>query len=86
LECRFVRRRVGAADYNQRLSEHRADAVREALTERGIASDRIRPRGFGKNSPVADNDSASGRQQNRRVEVIISEGDDRTDRTATRIQ
>jgi len=74
---------VGADDYNQRLSEHRADAVRDALTERGIASERIRTRGFGKSSPVADNDSASGRQQNRRVEVIISEGDDRT---ATRIQ
>lgn len=74
---------VGTEDYNQRLSEHRADAVRDALTDRGVASNRIRTRGFGKSSPVADNDNAGGRQQNRRVEVIISEGDDRT---ATRIQ
>jgi outer membrane protein OmpA-like peptidoglycan-associated protein len=74
---------VGSDDYNQRLSEHRAEAVRDALTDAGVASDRIRTRGLGKSSPVADNVSATGRQQNRRVEVVISEGDDRT---ATRLQ
>jgi outer membrane protein OmpA-like peptidoglycan-associated protein len=74
---------VGSEEYNQRLSEHRADAVRDVLTNAGVASDRIQTRGLGKSSPVADNDSATGRQQNRRVEVIISEGDDRT---ATRLQ
>jgi outer membrane protein OmpA-like peptidoglycan-associated protein len=74
---------VGTDDYNQVLSEHRADAVRDALTGMGISSDRIQARGLGKSSPVADNESATGRQQNRRVEVIISESDGRT---ATRAQ
>jgi outer membrane protein OmpA-like peptidoglycan-associated protein len=69
---------VGTDDYNQVLSEHRADAVRDALTGMGISSDRIQARGLGKGSPVADNESATGRQQNRRVEVIISESDGRT--------
>jgi outer membrane protein OmpA-like peptidoglycan-associated protein len=73
---------VGTDDYNQGLSERRADAVRDALTGMGISSDRIRTRGFGKSSPVADNETASGRQQNRRVEVVISESDG--GRTATR--
>jgi outer membrane protein OmpA-like peptidoglycan-associated protein len=69
---------VGSDDYNQGLSERRADAVRDALTSMGISSDRIQARGLGKSSPVADNESATGRQQNRRVEVIISESDGRT--------
>ncbi|HSY07156.1 MAG TPA: OmpA family protein [Steroidobacteraceae bacterium] len=69
---------VGTDDYNQGLSERRAYAVRDALTGMGISSDRIQTRGLGKSSPVADNDSATGRQQNRRVEVIISESDGRT--------
>jgi outer membrane protein OmpA-like peptidoglycan-associated protein len=69
---------VGTDDYNQGLSERRADAVRDALTGMGISSDRIQTRGLGKSDPVADNESASGRQQNRRVEVIISESDGRS--------
>jgi outer membrane protein OmpA-like peptidoglycan-associated protein len=69
---------TGSDDYNQGLSERRAGAVRDALTGMGISSDRIQTRGLGKSDPVADNDSASGRQQNRRVEVIISESDGRT--------
>lgn len=69
---------VGSDDYNQGLSERRAGSVRDALTGMGISSDRIQTRGLGKSSPVADNDSATGRQQNRRVEVIISESDGRT--------
>jgi len=69
---------TGTDDYNQGLSERRAGAVRDALTGMGISSDRIQTRGFGKSDPVADNDSASGRQQNRRVEVVISESDGRT--------
>ncbi len=64
---------VGAADYNQRLSEERADSVRFALLDRGIASTRIMVRGLGEDYPVANNDTAAGRQQNRRVEVIISD-------------
>jgi outer membrane protein OmpA-like peptidoglycan-associated protein len=69
---------VGTDDYNQVLSEHRAGAVRDALTGMGISSERIQARGLGKSSPVADNESATGRQQNRRVEVIISESDGRS--------
>src|SRR5450631_3771055 len=69
---------VGTDDYNQGLSERRAGAVRDALTSMGISSDRIQTRGLGKSSPVADNESATGRQQNRRVEVVISESDGRT--------
>ena len=74
---------VGTDDFNQSLSERRAGAVRDALTGMGISSDRIQARGLGKSAPVADNESATGRQQNRRVEVIISESDGRT---ATRTQ
>jgi outer membrane protein OmpA-like peptidoglycan-associated protein len=69
---------VGTDEYNQGLSERRADSVRDALTGMGVSSDRIQARGLGKSSPVADNASATGRQQNRRVEVIISESDGRT--------
>jgi outer membrane protein OmpA-like peptidoglycan-associated protein len=62
---------VGGDDYNQNLSERRADSVRDALTGMGIANDRILTKGRGKSSPVGDNDTAAGRQQNRRVEVLI---------------
>jgi outer membrane protein OmpA-like peptidoglycan-associated protein len=73
---------VGGDDYNQVLSERRADSVRNALTGMGIAGDRIVTKGHGKSSPVADNDTATGRQQNRRVEVLIL--DEGAPRTATR--
>jgi outer membrane protein OmpA-like peptidoglycan-associated protein len=63
---------VGSEDYNQRLSERRADSVKSYLVERGISSIRLAASGKGRSDPVADNDSAAGRQQNRRVEVIIS--------------
>jgi outer membrane protein OmpA-like peptidoglycan-associated protein len=63
---------VGSEDYNQRLSERRADSVKSYLTEQGIGSTRLAASGKGRSDPVADNDSAAGRQQNRRVEVIIS--------------
>ena len=70
---------VGSADYNQGLSERRADSVRDALTRMGIARDRILTKGLGESSPVADNNTAGGRQQNRRVEVtVLDEGMDRT--------
>jgi outer membrane protein OmpA-like peptidoglycan-associated protein len=63
---------VGSEDYNQRLSERRADSVKSYLAGQGISSMRLSAAGKGQNDPVADNDSAAGRQQNRRVEVIIS--------------
>jgi outer membrane protein OmpA-like peptidoglycan-associated protein len=63
---------VGSEDYNQGLSERRADSVKSYLTAQGIGSTRITASGKGRSDPVADNESAAGRQQNRRVEVIIS--------------
>ncbi len=64
---------TGSEGYNLNLSQRRADAVRMALMERGIASDRIQIKGFGEAYPVASNGTAAGRQQNRRVEIIISD-------------
>lgn len=62
---------VGSAEFNQRLSQRRADSVRSYLTQEGISSQRLSSTGIGMSRPVANNDSASGRQQNRRVEIII---------------
>jgi len=64
---------VGNDDYNQGLSERRAGAVRTYLIDQGISSIRLTSLGKGASNPVAGNNTASGRQQNRRVEVIISE-------------
>jgi len=63
---------VGSQDYNQGLSERRAESVRHYLQGQGIDPSRLAASGKGESNPVAGNDSASGRQQNRRVEVIIS--------------
>lgn len=63
---------MGSDEMNQSLSERRADAVRSYLVRQGVGSDRLTSTGRGESSPVADNESASGRQQNRRVEVVIS--------------
>jgi outer membrane protein OmpA-like peptidoglycan-associated protein len=62
---------VGKDEYNLALSEQRADAVKEQLVAKGIAEERITTKGYGRQYPVASNDSPAGRQQNRRVEVII---------------
>jgi outer membrane protein OmpA-like peptidoglycan-associated protein len=63
---------VGGDDYNQRLSEQRGAAVRDYLTRQGMATSSVTAKGFGKTQPVASNDSAAGRQQNRRVEMVVS--------------
>jgi outer membrane protein OmpA-like peptidoglycan-associated protein len=63
---------VGGDTYNQTLSENRANSVRAYLINRGIDPTVIAAIGYGKSNPVAGNDTASGRQQNRRVEIIIS--------------
>ncbi|MEJ2147372.1 MAG: OmpA family protein [Acidobacteriota bacterium] len=64
---------VGGEAYNQRLSEQRAESVRDYLIEQGIAGMNLFPaKGFGKSRPVATNDTAAGRQSNRRVELIVS--------------
>lgn len=64
---------VGSEDYNQGLSERRADSVKSYLIRQGIDSARLSASGKGESDPVAGNDSAAGRQQNRRVDVIISD-------------
>ncbi len=63
---------MGSEQSNQLLSERRANAVKNALLMRGIEFSRVSARGFGEASPVASNDTAAGRQQNRRVEIVIS--------------
>jgi outer membrane protein OmpA-like peptidoglycan-associated protein len=63
---------VGGDDYNQKLSEERGGSVRDYLVQQGMAGSSVSSKGFGKNQPIASNDTASGRQQNRRVELVIS--------------
>ena len=63
---------VGSDAFNQTLSEQRANAVRDYLIQQGLDPNSITATGFGKSNPVASNDTAAGRQQNRRVEIIIS--------------
>jgi outer membrane protein OmpA-like peptidoglycan-associated protein len=63
---------VGRDDYNQQLSEHRGTSVRDYLMMQGMPGNSVTSRGFGKTQPVASNDTADGRQQNRRVELVIS--------------
>lgn len=62
---------VGAAGYNLGLSQRRAESVRESLIQRGIGPGRFTIRGFGQGRPIASNLTAAGRQQNRRVEIIV---------------
>lgn len=62
---------VGSAEYNLKLSERRADAVRRYLINGGIAPERIRTEGLGESQPVASNDTEEGRAQNRRVELRV---------------
>ena len=64
---------TGSEDHNQLLSGRRADAVRMAMVGLGVGADRISTHGYGEAFPVAGNDSAGGRQMNRRVEVILSD-------------
>jgi outer membrane protein OmpA-like peptidoglycan-associated protein len=63
---------VGGDDYNQRLSEQRGESVRDYLVQQGMPVSSVTTRGFGKTQPVASNDTTAGRQQNRRVELVIS--------------
>jgi outer membrane protein OmpA-like peptidoglycan-associated protein len=63
---------VGGDAYNQQLSEQRGASVRDYLTQEGMAAGSVTAKGFGKSQPVASNDTAAGRQQNRRVELVIS--------------
>ena len=63
---------VGGDEYNQNLSERRAESVRDYFVQQGIQAGSIVARGFGKTEPIASNDTPEGRQQNRRVELILS--------------
>jgi outer membrane protein OmpA-like peptidoglycan-associated protein len=63
---------VGSDAFNQRLSEQRAASVRDYLNAQGVSALNIAARGFGEAQPVASNDTAAGRQQNRRVELVVS--------------
>jgi OmpA-OmpF porin, OOP family len=68
-EVRGYTDNTASAEYNQKLSEARAKAVREYFIKQGIAPERIRAKGFGETNPVASNDTVEGRAQNRRVEL-----------------
>jgi outer membrane protein OmpA-like peptidoglycan-associated protein len=63
---------IGSDEYNQVLSERRAESVRDYFVQQGVAASSIVARGFGKTEPIASNDTPEGRQQNRRVELILS--------------
>lgn len=65
----------GSDEYNQVLSRDRAEAVEAALLRQNIASNRMQIRGLGERFPVASNNTAAGQQQNRRVEIVISNAD-----------
>jgi outer membrane protein OmpA-like peptidoglycan-associated protein len=63
---------VGGEAMNQQLSEDRAGAVRDYLVKQGVAASSVSAKGFGNASPVASNDNSAGRQENRRVELVVS--------------
>jgi len=63
---------VGSDEMNQTLSENRAGSVRDYLVQQGVLTNSVSARGFGNTLPVASNDNSSGRQQNRRVELLVS--------------
>jgi outer membrane protein OmpA-like peptidoglycan-associated protein len=62
---------VGEPEANQKLSEDRANSVKQYLEKKGIAPERLTAKGYGDTQPVADNATASGKQKNRRTEVRI---------------
>ena len=62
----------GAEEYNVNLSQRRADSVKDLLIQRGLSSDRVETKAFGESMPVATNDTESGRQRNRRVEIKVA--------------
>ena len=63
---------VGSDGYNLRLSERRAESVRAGMLQQGVNRDVVGTAGFGESKPVATNGTAEGRQQNRRVEIVVS--------------
>lgn len=65
---------IGSDEYNQKLSEQRADGVRDYLVSQSVPDGNVSARGFGKSNPIADNSTNQGRAQNRRVELVVSGG------------
>ena len=65
---------TGTSQFNEKLSQQRAEAVRSYLSQQGVAEPSMTTQGFGQNQPIASNSTASGRQQNRRVEIVVSGG------------
>jgi hypothetical protein len=63
---------IGTDEYNQKLSEERADSVREYLVTQSVPDNNIAAAGYGKSNPIADNTSNAGRAQNRRVQLVVS--------------
>jgi outer membrane protein OmpA-like peptidoglycan-associated protein len=63
---------TGSEEFNMKLSQQRADTVRQFLASQGLSPDIITSKGFGPANPVADNSTAAGRKANRRVEIIVS--------------
>src|SRR6185312_9833725 len=63
---------TGTPQYNQTLSDKRAESVKKFLVGQGVAQDAVTTKGYGETNPVASNRTASGRQQNRRVELVVS--------------
>ena len=63
----------GAAEYNQGLSQRRASTIRDYLINAGISGDRMTVRGYGESEPIADNSTAAGKAENRRVVLTITE-------------
>ena len=66
---------TGTADHNQRLSESRARSVADFLRQQGVAAERLTNAGYGMTRPIADNDTRENRAKNRRVEIVIAEGE-----------
>ena len=66
---------TGSAAHNQGLSERRAGSVVDFMAEQGIGAERMQAVGYGLTKPIADNDSVEGRRKNRRVEIVIAEGE-----------
>jgi outer membrane protein OmpA-like peptidoglycan-associated protein len=63
---------IGSDEFNQKLSEQRAQGVRDFLISQGIPDGSVSAKGFGKSNPIASNDTAQGRAQNRRVQIVVS--------------
>ena len=63
---------VGTEAYNQRLSERRANSVKDYIAKKGVDASRISAQGFGESKPIADNKTREGRAKNRRVEIKVN--------------